>query len=117
MDFGIAVDHRDVLQHAVREGARNAAVGNVTSDVQQYTSDESQGLLATTDVSVCYKPEGAIAAGAVGSDVHVSATYNYKFSVGGGEVLSAMGIGPPSIDLSTGADARLEQAVSGANVC
>jgi PAP2 superfamily/TadE-like protein len=117
IDFGIAVDHRDVLQHAVREGARNAAVGNSTGTVQQYASDESQGLLATTDVTVCYKPEGSIAAGAVGSDVQVSATYKYKFSVGGGEVLSAMGVGPPSIDLSTSADARLEQAVSGATAC
>jgi hypothetical protein len=117
MDFGIAVDHRDVLQHAVREGARNAAVGNSASTVQQYTSDESQGLLTIGNVTVCYKPAGSIAAGAVGSDVKVSATYAYKFSVGGGEVLGAMGVGAPSIDLSTSADARLEQAVPGANVC
>lgn len=117
IDFGIAVDHRDVLQHAVREGARNAAVGSSVGDVQQYTSDESQGLLDTSNVSVCYKPAGGIAAGDVGSDVQVSATYTYKFSVGGGEVLSALGVGPPSIDLSTSADARLEQAVSGATAC
>jgi Flp pilus assembly protein TadG len=131
MDFGIAVDHRDVLQGAVREGARSAAVGNSIgasnidctnsanfSTVRCTTVNESQGLLSPANVSVCYVDENANGnPGDIGDDVRVSATYTYKFSVGGGEVLHAMGVGVPSIDLSTSADSRLEATVSGATAC
>lgn len=118
VDFGIAVDHLDVIQHAVREWSRSAAVGNSLAAVQSTTANESQGLLATTDVSMCYQDKtGNANVGDVGDNVKVSVSYAYKFSIGGGELLHAFGAGVPTIDLSTSANSRLEQAIPGANAC
>ena len=35
VDFGIALDHREVLQHAVREGARRGAVGDTVAQITE----------------------------------------------------------------------------------
>ncbi|MGD0114719.1 MAG: TadE/TadG family type IV pilus assembly protein [Dehalococcoidia bacterium] len=58
VDFGIALDHRIVLQHAAREGARYGAVNNDISfdsgSVQYRTAQQAQGMVNTSDVVVCY---------------------------------------------------------------
>ncbi len=85
--------------------------------VQSVTANESQGLLSTSDVTMCYVDENANGNRDVGDNIKVSASYTYKFSVGGGELLAAFGIGAPSIDLSTSANSRLESQNSDAAAC
>src|SRR3989454_11460673 len=53
LDFGIALDRREVMIHAVREGARAAANGDSVPDVKQAAEDESEGNLRLDDGSVC----------------------------------------------------------------
>jgi hypothetical protein len=120
VDFGIAIDRREVLQHAVREGARNAAVGNDVTTVQDYTSAQSETVLAPADVSVCYVDnDGDGVAGNIGDNVRVSAAFTYKFSVGSFELLSAFGVpqSSMSIPMTPSADMRLEKSVAGGVTC
>ena len=118
VDFGIALDRREVLQHAVREGARYAAVGNSVADIKQRTVDQSQGVLNTGNVSVCYvDSDGNGVYGNLGDNVHVSASFTYVFNIGSGEMLSAFGVPVPSIDMTPSGDMRLEKTVSGGTAC
>jgi len=120
VDFGLALDHREVIQHAAREGARYGAVNPDTdpnpntNQIVHETVIQSDGVLDATNVSVCYDtgPDGE-AAGHVGSYVRVSVNYNYKFSVGSGELLSTLGIGAPSVPMTPTAEARLEAPATG----
>lgn len=116
VDFGIALDRREVIQHAVREGARQGAVGG---DAVTTTVDQSQGLFAPGDLDVCYVagPNGE-PAGAAGSFVRVSGDFTYTFSLGSGELLHAFGVsGPLSIGMSPAAQERMETSVAGATAC
>ena len=118
VDFGMALDHRQVIQHAVRDGARHAAVGADVAAVKQYTVDQSQGILGAADVSVCYVDmNGNGNPGNPGDDVRVSATYTYRFTTGGGEMLTVFGVPVPSIAMTPSADMRLEKSVGGAAAC
>ena len=45
LDFGLALDRREVIQHAVREGTRQAAVGLDEPDVIDVVVNQSQGVL------------------------------------------------------------------------
>ena len=118
VDFGIAIDRREVLQHAVREGARRAAVTTDTTNIIDTTVDQSQGILAPADVSVCYvNTNGDGTVGNAGDGVRVSAIFTYEFTAGGGEMLSAWGVPVPSIDMTPHGQARLELSVPGATSC
>lgn len=119
VDFGIALDRREVLQHAVREGARHGAVGNSVADIQSYTADQAQDLLAATDVSVCYVDmDGDLDPGGLGDNVRVSAAFTYKFT-GSFDILTAFGVPQSalSIDMNPSADMRMETTVAGAAAC
>jgi Flp pilus assembly protein TadG len=119
VDFGIAVDRREVLQHAVREGARHAAVGNSVADIQSYTADQAQDLLVAADVSVCYVDmDGDLDPGGLGDNVRVSANFTYKFT-GSFDILTAFGVPQSalSIDMNPSADMRMETTVAGAAAC
>jgi hypothetical protein len=105
VDFGIALDHRLVLQHAVSEGVREAMVTDQTSQVIDTTVDQSQGLLTSSDVSVSY--EGCNP----GDKVRVAVSYTYEFSAGGGELLSYFGVPVPSIEMNPSAVAALQLEV------
>ena len=118
VDFGTALDRREVLQHAVREGVRRAAVASSTAEIVNTTVAQSQGLLQPGDVTVCYRDmNGNGRSGDPGDDVRVRATYTYRFSVGGGELLSAFSVEVPTIDMDPWADMRLENSVGGAPRC
>jgi hypothetical protein len=108
VDFGLALDHREVLQHAVREGARTAAVGKSESEIKQETVDQSQGVVDLAAVSVCYIDLDASGTANAGDNVRVSIDYTYHFTVGGGEITAGLGLTAPSIDMSPSAVARLE---------
>ena len=120
VDFGIAIDRREVLQHAVREGARHGAIGSSVGSIADYTAAQSQDVLAPADVSVCYMDmDGDGTFGGVGDNVHVSATFQYQFNIGSSELLGAFGIDPSalSVDMTPSADMRLETSVAGAAAC
>lgn len=118
VDFGLALDHRLVMQHAVSEGVREASLTDDLDDVVATTVDQSQGLVDTGDVSVCYiDMNGNGDAGEVGDKVRVSATYTYNFTAGGGEMLGAFGVSPPAIVMNPTYTTALQKAVSGASEC
>ncbi len=116
VDFGIALDRREVIQHAVREGTR---AGAVDSDIVATTVDQSQDILTAANVAVCYVDgdDANSYPGNAGDSVRVSVVdYTYDFSIGS-ELLSAFGVGPLSIPMNPSAEARLETSVPGAADC
>ena len=127
LDFGIALDRRVVIQHAVRDGARQGAVGlpadasGDDNDIMDYVVNQSQDVIERANVDVCYVdgPDNGSSAGNVGDYVRVSATFVYDFSPGSGGLLPAFGVDPASlaITMTPSAEARLERSVSGADEC
>ncbi len=122
VDFGIAIDRRIVLDHAVREGARYAAVGGqalsgtpaTASDVKDYTSAQAQGVVGGSDVDVCYLDDNGGGFG-LGDTVKVSVTYSYNY-VSGFNSLPGISI-DPSIPMNATASARAEYGIAGAAPC
>ncbi len=114
VDFGTAIDRREVIQHAVYEGSRKGAVGASVADIKSRAVAQSQGLLTDSDISVCYLDSDANGMlGNAGDDVRVSANFTYKFSIGGGETLTAWSVPVPQITMTPHADSRLENSVVG----
>jgi Flp pilus assembly protein TadG len=112
VDFGLALDRREVIQHGIREGARAAAVGKNQNEITDVTVNQSQGLFSPGNIDVCYvDKDGNNTAGNAGDSVRVSGTYVYKFVVGSG----LLGIG--DITMTPSAEARLETSVAGATEC
>jgi len=106
VDFGLALDRREVIQHAVREGARSGAVGKTIQEITDHTNEQSGGIL--NNVKVCYVDDGN-GPGNAGDSVRVSGDYSYNFAIGTGAFLS--GVIPP-INMTPSATARLEKAVA-----
>ena len=117
VDFGIAMDRRELVQHAVREGARRAAVADGVAEIKESTHNQSAGTLDEGNVSVCFVDRNGNGDADAGDNVRVSGDYTYKFTVGGGEILAGFGIGPPSIHMSPSAEERLEKSGLGAPAC
>ena len=119
VDFGIAIDRRIVLQHAVREGARKGAVTNNISAITDTTVAQSQGLLDPADVDVCYEDANANGNdGEPGDNVKVSATFTYEFTIPFASLFNFMGATVPSgISMTPSADMRLENSVNPAPPC
>ncbi len=118
VDFGMAVDHRLVLQHAVSEGVREAMVTVEETQIKDTTVRQSQRLLTSDDVTVCYEDQdGNGDCGDLLDTVRVAVTYTYKFSAGGGEMLDAFGVPVPSIVMDLSYDAALQTKVEGAPCC
>ena len=119
VDFGIALDRRIVLQHAIREGARYAAVHANADDIRLRTVNQAQNTIAVADVVVCYidgDDEGG-SVGDPGDSVRVSATFAYDLAIVG-PVLSGLFQGNAgTIIMTPSATARLERTVSGAAAC
>src|SRR5207247_6347459 len=78
LDFGIALDRREVMIHAVREGARAAANGDSVAEVKQAAKDQSEDNLALDDVSVCYSDENNNGYGDVNESVRVTVNHTYN---------------------------------------
>lgn len=119
VDFGLAVDRREVLQHAVRDGARRGAVGASVAQIVDHTVTQSGGLVEPSDVAVCYVDgdDTGTYPGNPGDNVRVSLEYTYEFTVGGGEILSAFGVPLPTMTMTPMAEAGLETAVAAAVAC
>jgi Flp pilus assembly protein TadG len=122
VDFGIAVDHRLVMQHAVSEGVREAAVtggssASALTDIQNTVANQSQNLVSASAVSACYiNKTGTSDPGEVGDQVQVQATYTYQFSVAK-ELLGVFGIAPAGIAMTPVYATALQIPVTGANTC
>lgn len=112
--FGFALDRRQVIQHAVREGARYAAVGNNVGEVTIRTSEESGGALS--NIQVCYidEDDANTNPGNAGDSVRVSGVYTHDLTSGSGGLL---GVAVPGIQMTPSSQARLEKTVLGANTC
>jgi Flp pilus assembly protein TadG len=117
VDFGIAIDRRIVLDHAVREGARYASVGGdaleggsaaSAADVQGKTSAHAQSIVEPSDVSVVV--ENCNASGDIGDNVKVTANYTYNLVSG---FDSIFGMSMPGIVMNASATARVEHGLSG----
>lgn len=118
IDGGIAMDRRQVLQHAVREGARYAAVNTDEDDIKLKTVAQAQDLIDTDDVDVCYIDENANGnPGNVGDAVRVSATFTYDFAIVGPVLSGLFGGGVGGVEMTPSGTARLERSVSGAVAC
>ena len=115
VDFGIAMDRRITIQHAVREGARYAAVhGGPCADmqIQTRTKDQAQGIIDAGDVTVSYEHNPA----AAGDNVSVKAHFTYQLAILD-TISDTFGVHAGSIDMSPSASARLELAVPNAGGC
>jgi hypothetical protein len=127
LDFGIAIDRRVLVQHSVREGARQGAVAlpidmsGDDNDIKDAVVEQSQGIIDRGDVVVCFEdgPDTGTSVGDAGDNVRVSASFVYDFSPGSGGLLPVFGIDPASlsITMTPSSAARLESAVTGATAC
>ncbi|MCH8161959.1 MAG: pilus assembly protein [Chloroflexi bacterium] len=119
VDFGIAIDRRLVLDHAVREGARYASVGadslitgvpGSKAQVQAHAFDQAQQLPVDLDaIEVCYRALDADQA------VEVSIDYTYQLVT---PIAAIANLAPGfSIPLFAKASARVEQPLTGVLEC
>jgi hypothetical protein len=92
VDFGIALDRRITLQHAVREGARTAAVQVDPLVAQQATAAQAQDLIDETDVEVCFEDQNSNGQADALEPVRVSTSFTYHFTIPFGKLLRAIGI-------------------------
>jgi hypothetical protein len=103
--FGLAMNARSSTQHAVREGARTAAVGGTLPQVREITAANAPERVDPDDVFWCHPdPPGPGAAGTVGAQVVV-----YLAATGG--IFSIFGVGDVKVFLNPRATARLEKTV------
>ena len=120
VDFGLALDRREVIQHGIREAARQGSVGKGITEVKDVAIDQSQGLFTAADLDVCYVDEdGNGNPGNAGDSIRVSGTYVYQFTVGSGELLAVFGVDANGWDITMtpSAEARLETSIAGAPEC
>jgi Flp pilus assembly protein TadG len=114
VDFGLAMDRRITIQHAVREGARYAAVHDGCLDIQNATAAQAQDIIDSNDVTVSYSTAPAPAER--GDAVTVKASFVYEPWIFN-SIASAFGVSGGSIDMSPSASSRLELAVPDSTGC
>jgi len=112
LDFGIALDRRELMQHGVREGARSGATGATIPEIISRVEDES-GHVLDGEVSVCYVdgPDSGNSPGNAGDSIRVSGDHQYNLIIGSGVMTI------PAIDMTPVSEARLETSVTGAIPC
>lgn len=111
VDFGIALDRRITLQHAVREGARTAGVKADPVAAQQATAAQAQDLVTAGEVDVCFVDENGNGKADALEPVKVSTSFTYQFTIPFAQLFGAFGIGIPgggAIDMTPDATSALE---------
>jgi Flp pilus assembly protein TadG len=88
IDFGRALNAQITLTQAAREGARLAALGDTTAQVQSRATAAATGLssVTVTVVQAC-----APGAGAQGLDAKVQTSYSFSFATPLGAIMSMFG--------------------------
>jgi Flp pilus assembly protein TadG len=116
-DTAMALDRREVLDHALREGTRTATLGSSVAVIQDTTASASEGILDPSDVAVCYEDiDGNGQARDLGDAVRVSIDYQHDLVLGG-ELLTVFGVSDPSISMGVTAHGRLENDIQVAPSC
>jgi hypothetical protein len=127
IDFGIALDRREVILHSLREAGRSAVTGASVAEIQQRALSESEGVLTDSDsdgvlddpnqVPVCFLDESGNNLADAGEVVRVAIHYKYKLTVGSGEMLTAFGVTAPTVDISPTAEVLLVKSMAGVTPC
>jgi hypothetical protein len=121
VDYGIALNRRLELQHAVREGARYAAVTDDEALIQERTRAQAKNIIETSDVQVCYEDgaDSGSTAGDVGDSVkvYIDPPYTWDLPFIGTVVDGFFGADAGEIEMNASATARLEVVVDGATPC
>jgi len=120
-NVGLALHTRSNLQQAVREGARQAAVGKTLTEVRNLAAGNSGGTLTPSEINWCL-PTGS--AGSVGDEVRVyidedgdgGEGYTYTILPATG-VVEAFGMTDVSVPMNPRATARLEKSATGLPAC
>jgi hypothetical protein len=113
LDFGIALDRREVIAHAAREAARAGAAGATTGDIVSVAVDQSDGLLDPTDITlICYQdgPDLNTYPGDARDAVRIAINYDYQTALAGG----VLGVSGTVLDISPTVEAMLMTPVPGA---
>jgi hypothetical protein len=118
LDGGFAFDRRETILHALREAGRSAAAGDSPSAVVSTAVGQSDGVLSSGNVSVCYidGPDSGSYPGDVRDSVRVNINYQYQTVFGGG-IIADLGMSSPSFDMNPKAEAVLLKTVPGASSC
>jgi hypothetical protein len=111
--FGMAFNTRSSLQQAVREGARQVAVGVPSPEAQALAAGNAPEDLVPADVLVCL-PTGST--GKIGEAVQVSVSKDVTLVPATG-IFKALGASTLSVTMNPKATARLELTVSGVAPC
>ena len=111
IDFGLALNQRITLEHAVREGSRYGMVTADCAAIQQRTAERAGDIITATDVTVSYSSDGSPAASAMpGDTVKVSAPFDWQFPL-----MSRFGVG--AIHGHVSGEGLLELEVTDAGGC
>jgi Flp pilus assembly protein TadG len=109
VDIGIALDRRMVLQHAVREGARYAALSIDNDFICDRTRAQAQGIVDEEDITITYDDiDGNGEVTDAGDAVNVTVDFTYDFPIMSG-ILNVFGVVSPEIDINPTGSARLER--------
>jgi hypothetical protein len=117
--FGLAMNARSTTQHAVREGARTAAVGAPLAEVRSITAGNAPDRVDEDDVMWCHPGSGS-SRGKVGSQVVVyldedgpaGTELGVPFTlVATGGVFKIFGVDDRTVQLNPRATSRLEKSV------
>lgn len=116
--FGLAMNARSTTQHAVREGARTAAVGATLDEVKSITAGNAPERVDEEDVLWCH-PGSDSSRGEAGAQVVVyldedaaGPKLGVPFTLAAtGGIFSIFGVGDLTVQLNPRATARLEKSV------
>jgi hypothetical protein len=121
LDFGIAIDRREVIQNSIREAGRAASAGETPAVIKDTAVAESDGLLVPADVVVCYEdgPDSGTTVGGTDDAAHIQINYEYEMTALGSGILGAFGGLPAqTIDISPESEwILLNDVTSGATAC
>ena len=106
IDFGLMLNNRITLEHAVREGARYGMVTGDCTAIQQRTADRAGDIITASDVTISYSSDPAMP----GDTVKVSAPFDWQFPL-----MSRFGVG--AIHGHASGEAMLELEVTDAGGC
>lgn len=114
VDFGMAMDRRVVIQHAIREGLRYGEVHENCEDIRTRVLDQSQGVLVRDNVKVSYENDPA----KFGDLVTVQVVdYSYQLAIFGGITHAILGSSFGSIPMNPSASGPLDTVVANAGGC
>ena len=123
--FGLMLHTRSNLQQAVREGARQAAVGRSLTEVQNLAAGNSNSTLNPLDIQWCHPLDIDGTQGKVGDPVRIyilpqgesEEGYPYKLVATGGTFNTVFGAGALTVRMAPVATARLEKSISFPEPC